>query len=70
MLSKYEFTPFRGKIIVVVGRYISECNVMNLPLILINLFEFSNLLIYFLPSWGKKFFLPSLVYGEQPSWGK
>jgi len=28
LLSKFEFTPFRGKIIVVVGRYIPECNVM------------------------------------------
>ena len=28
LLSKFEFISFRGKIIVVVGRYISECNVM------------------------------------------
>jgi len=28
LLSEFEFTLFRGKIIVVVGRYISECNVM------------------------------------------
>ena len=26
LLSKFEFTPFSGKIIVVVGRNISECN--------------------------------------------
>jgi len=28
MFSKFEFTPFRGKTIVVVGRYIPEYNVM------------------------------------------
>jgi len=32
LFSKFEFIPFRGKTIVVVGRYIPECNVMNLPL--------------------------------------
>jgi len=26
LLNEFEFTSFRGKIIVVVGRYISECN--------------------------------------------
>jgi len=29
LLSKFEFTPFRGKTIVVVGSYIPECNVMT-----------------------------------------
>jgi len=33
LLSKFEFTPFSGKIIAVVGRNISECNVMNLLLL-------------------------------------
>jgi len=28
LFSKFEFTPFRGKIIVVVGRCIPECNLM------------------------------------------
>ena len=29
LLSEFEFTPFRGKIIVVIERYIFECNVMS-----------------------------------------
>jgi hypothetical protein len=28
LLSKFEFAPFSGKIIVAVGRYIPECNVI------------------------------------------
>ncbi|KEH21206.1 hypothetical protein MTR_8g099355 [Medicago truncatula] len=30
LFSKFEFSPFSGKIIVAVGRYIPECNVIFL----------------------------------------
>ena len=53
-----------------------KTKLINISLVLLisfkhynNLFEFTNLLIIFLPSWGKKLFLPSSVYSNS-SWGK